>query len=170
MDLITYMLLKSNNLYAESFANMLGYSKYGQASNNNASKAIKDSLGSYIKPNNTVIKDGSGLSSLNQTTPFYMVNLLTQVYNSKIGRSFYNCLSTSGVDGTLAYRMGKNLRGKIHAKTGTIAGVSTLSGYLVTRKGNILSFSIMLNDLTKKQRINAKYFQDKTIKIFYENF
>ena len=98
-----------------------------------------------------------------------MVNFLTKTFNSPVGKKFYNYLPASGISGTIAYRMGGKLTGKVHAKTGTVSGVSTLSGYLLTAKDHRISFSIMLNDLKISDRTNARRFQDKVVEAFYRN-
>lgn len=113
--------------------------------------------------------DGSGLSHLDRVTPEFMVNFLTKAYNSQIGKEFYNYLPASGMSGTISYRMGGKLLGRVHAKTGTLSGVSTLSGYLLTAKNHRISFSIMLNDLKPSDRYNARRFQDKLVDVFYRN-
>ena len=71
------------------------------------------------------------------------------------------------MNGTIAYRMGGKLLGKVHAKTGTLSGVSTLSGYVLTAKNHRVTFSIMLNDLKRSDRYNARRFQDKVVGVFY---
>jgi D-alanyl-D-alanine carboxypeptidase len=65
----------------------------------------------------------------------------------RVFRMFYNSLSIAGVDGTIADRMSdypaaSNLR----AKTGTLNGVSCLSGYVQTRDGEMLAFAMMMQN------------------------
>ncbi len=171
-DMISHMLLKSDNLYAESFARTVGYTLLGSGTTEGATKAIKSIIQkSYgVNIGELHMEDGSGLSHLDIVTPIFMVELLTKVYNSIIGKRFFNALPSSGEDGSLAYRMVGKLQGKVHAKTGTLAGVSTLSGYLLTKKNHLVSFSIMLNNLTQSQRVKSRIFQNEVIKIFYDNF
>ena len=171
-DLLTHMLLKSDNLYAESLARTVGYYVYGTGSTEMATKAIKSVLENKYHANIRALtmKDGSGLSHLDKVTPKFMVSLLTKVYNSRIGKQLYQSLPTSGTDGTLTYRMGGYLKGKVHAKTGTLEGVSTLSGYLISQKHHLISFSIMLNGLKSKQeRYRARSFQDRVAGVFYKS-
>ena len=168
-NLLAHMLLKSDNLYAESFARTIGNKLAHNGSIEGSTKAIENYLSNNynINTKDLVMVDGSGLSRLDHVTPLFMVNLLTKVYNSPIGKRFYYALPTSGVDGTLAYRMGGKLQSKVHAKTGTLAGVSSLSGYLLTKRNHLISFSIILNDLKTSQRAKARIFQDEVINIFY---
>jgi D-alanyl-D-alanine carboxypeptidase/D-alanyl-D-alanine-endopeptidase (penicillin-binding protein 4) len=111
--------------------------------------------------------DGSGLSQLDTVTTSFMVNFLTKAFNSKVGKQFYKYLPASGMSGTISYRMGGKLLGRVHAKTGTLAGVSTLSGYVLTAKNHRVSFSIMLNNLKVTDRTHARRFQDKVVYVFY---
>lgn len=169
-DLITHMLLKSDNLYAESFLRTIGHTQLGQGSTAAGTQTVESLIKKTYALDTTGglhMEDGSGLSKLDSVTPAFMVELLTKVYNSSIGKRFYQALPSSGEDGSLAYRMGGKLQGRVHAKTGTLAGVSTLSGYLLTRQNHLISFSIMLNDLSRKQRVKARMFEDAVIKIFY---
>ncbi|MDE5007251.1 D-alanyl-D-alanine carboxypeptidase, partial [Francisella tularensis subsp. holarctica] len=66
--------------------------------------------------------DVSVLSHLDKLTPVFMVNFLTKAYNSHIGKEFYNYLSAYGISGTISYRIGGKLLGRVHAKTGTLSG------------------------------------------------
>lgn len=166
---IDQTLKHSDNLYAETILNTVGLKERGIGSTKAGTEAVDSILYSKLRLNtsNLTMYDGSGLSHLDRVTPQFMVNFLTKSFNSKIGKSFYNYLPSSGMNGTIAYRMGGKLLGKVHAKTGTLAGVSTLSGYVLTAKNHRISFSIMLNDLKASQRYNARRFQDKVVNVFY---
>ena len=59
---------------------------------------------------------------------------------------YFNALSVSGKDGTLRNRMiGTEAEGNVHAKTGTLNGVSALSGYIIDSDNEILIFFIVMN-------------------------
>lgn len=166
---IDQTLKKSDNLYAETILNTVGLKEKGIGSTKAGTEAVESILYSKLHLDTSALTmyDGSGLSHLDQVSPQFMVNFLTKSFNSRIGRKFYNYLPASGMSGTIAYRMGGKLLGKVHAKTGTLAGVSTLSGYVLTAKDHRVSFSIMLNDLKASQRYNARRFQDKVVDAMY---
>ncbi|AIT10249.1 D-Ala-D-Ala carboxypeptidase [Candidatus Francisella endociliophora] len=166
---IDQTLKHSDNLYAETILNTIGLKQKGIGSTKVGTDAVESILYSKLHLDTSALTmyDGSGLSHLDRVSPQFMVNFLTKSFNSKIGRKFYNYLPASGMSGTIAYRMGGKLLGKVHAKTGTLSGVSTLSGYVLTAKDHRVSFSIMLNDLNRSQRYNARRFQDKVVDVFY---
>ncbi|AJI56443.1 D-alanyl-D-alanine carboxypeptidase/D-alanyl-D-alanine-endopeptidase [Francisella philomiragia] len=164
-------LKHSDNLYAETILNTIGLKEKGIGSTKAGTEAVQSILYKKLGLDTSALTmyDGSGLSHLDRVTPEFMVDFLTKTYNSEVGKQFYNYLPASGISGTISYRMGGKLLGRVHAKTGTLAGVSTLSGYVLTAKNHRISFSIMLNDLKHSDRYNARRFQDKVVDVFYRN-
>lgn len=88
--------------------------------------------------------DGSGLSLYNYISADLMIRFLNYAYQTPdIYRILLDHLPQSGVRGTLNGRMGKRLTyGKVYAKTGTVSGVSTLSGYVRAKNGHTLAFAV----------------------------
>jgi PBP4 family serine-type D-alanyl-D-alanine carboxypeptidase len=121
---------------------------------------IKDNA---IYSENTSIVDGSGISRFDQITVSAIAGLLEIMYfDLKIFPDFYNSLSIAGVDGTLEERFAKkgtssNFRGK----TGTLNGVSSLSGYLTTKSGDELIVSMIF----EFDRGGSKKYRDAQEKI-----
>ena len=172
--LLKHMLQHSDNLYAESLARSVGQEVRGSGTIQSGVACITNQIHTQLgmeTDENLVMKDGSGLSHSDSVSPKFMAEFLTETFNNKkIGRIFYNALPVSGISGTIAYRMNKDgLLGKVHAKTGTLDDSSTLSGYLLTKRVHRLSFSIMVNDLKRSQRKDARKFQDAVVKVFYQN-
>lgn len=170
--LLKHMLQHSDNLYAESLARAVGQEVNGSGTIQSGVSCITDQIHEELGVDTDTyltMKDGSGLSHSDKVTPKFMAEFLTETFNNKdIGRTFYNSLPISGISGTISYRMNKNgMLGKVHAKTGTLDASSTLSGYVLTRKIHRLSFSIMLNDLKRSQRKDARRFQDAVVKLLY---
>ena len=105
--------------------------------------------------------DGSGLSRASMMTPDFTVALLRWMHeHSRCAQVFEAALPIAGLDGTLRTRMRDTPAcGRVRAKTGTLTGVSALSGYARTRQGELLAFSVMMNGFScDKQR--ARRLQD----------
>ena len=97
--------------------------------------------------------DGSGLSRYNLVAPELLIALLEHMRGSANYPLFYAALPVGGVDGTLAGRMkGTPLQGNVHAKTGTVSNVRSLSGYLTTAAGEPMVFSMIVNHHTVSSR------------------
>jgi len=92
--------------------------------------------------------DGSGLSRYNYVTAETMVTVLEHMYRDPRHRdALLATLPIAGRDGTMATRLRKTrAEGNAAAKTGSIANVRALSGFVKTRDGEMLVFSILAND------------------------
>jgi D-alanyl-D-alanine carboxypeptidase/D-alanyl-D-alanine-endopeptidase (penicillin-binding protein 4) len=91
--------------------------------------------------------DGSGLSRKNLVTPSAVVKLLQFMYNSPHRENWMSLLPIGGEDGTLKLRLRKTAAaGRIHAKTGSLTHVSSLSGYSERSDGSMLAFSFLANN------------------------
>ncbi len=95
------------------------------------------------------IHDGSGLSRLDFVTPEAFARALIYAAQSKFSDVLINSLPIAATDGTLGGRLGK-AKGKIYAKTGTIAFVNSLAGYAQTPENEVLTFAVISNNVTKK--------------------
>ncbi len=93
--------------------------------------------------------DGSGLSRGNWITPEMSVALLRYFHrhpDAAVRKAFYDSLPIGGIDGTLRSRFRSGVaRENVHAKTGSLGGVSSLAGYVTTADGRVLAFSLMCN-------------------------
>ncbi len=100
-----------------------------------------------IAAGDVIQTDGSGLSRHDMVTPRAFVTMLQYAQKQSWFAPYYASLPVAGVDGTLTERM-KNagLTGKIHAKTGSVTHVRTLSGYAETSGGRRLIFSFLSNN------------------------
>jgi D-alanyl-D-alanine carboxypeptidase/D-alanyl-D-alanine-endopeptidase (penicillin-binding protein 4) len=93
------------------------------------------------------VDDGSGLSRGNYVTPATTVGLLTWARKQPFADIFLASLPSAGTDGTLEKRLANTpAAGRVRAKTGTLGDASALSGYLTTRTGREVAFSIMVNN------------------------
>lgn len=107
------------------------------------------------------IADGSGLSLYNYLTPELLGRMLRFAYNNNdIYRHLDPSLPIAGEDGSLRKRMrATSAAGNVHAKTGTVDGISTLSGYCHAANGNTLCFSIMNQGI--RHTATGRNFQDR---------
>jgi len=106
-----------------------------------------------IGPDDVVQTDGSGLSRHDMVTPRAFVTLLAWAQKQPWFSDYYASLPVAGVDGTLNERMKlEGIAGRIHAKTGSVAHVRTLSGYAETAGGRRLVFSFLSNNESVKGR------------------
>ena len=79
----------------------------------------------------------------------------------------FACLPIAGVDGTLENRMTLGAAyQKVHAKTGTVTGVSALAGYVVASNGHLLAFSIINNG--NRTAAEGRAFQDRVCEVLAE--
>jgi D-alanyl-D-alanine carboxypeptidase/D-alanyl-D-alanine-endopeptidase (penicillin-binding protein 4) len=93
------------------------------------------------------LADGSGLARLNLVTPATVVKLLRFMYASPARDNWISLLPVGGQDGTLSARFGESaVAGRVHAKTGTLAHVSALAGYIERPDGAWVAFSILVNN------------------------
>jgi len=122
-------------------------------------QAIKTAIAPLgVNPDTYKQVDGSGLSRSNRAEPITFVDLLRGMSNSPENKIFYDSLSIAGLNGTLTNRLTDPfLQGRVHAKTGTLKGVRTLSGYLDNPNYGKMVFSIMVNQsgLSGKVMTNA---------------
>ena len=147
---LTEFMKRSENLTAELLVKHIGAVVYDTVGTwNNGLLAIKsflhDTVG--IDTNTLSLSDGSGVSRYNYSSPEHFIKLLTWAYNDKVIRDqFLSTFPIGGWDGTLDDRMkNEDSTVKIIAKTGTLSGVSCLSGYIFTTRGDPLAFSILMN-------------------------
>ncbi|OGT59363.1 MAG: hypothetical protein A3F43_06505 [Gammaproteobacteria bacterium RIFCSPHIGHO2_12_FULL_42_10] len=146
--LINNMLKKSDNIIAGAIFKKIGQ-RYTQKPGSwergslAVSQILKDQ--SHVHTNGVKILDGSGLSPENQATPSQMMEALDFAYHhALLHDTLLTSLPISGVDGTLKHRM-YPIAHKVRAKTGTIAGVVALAGFVESKNKEPLAFVIMIN-------------------------
>jgi serine-type D-Ala-D-Ala carboxypeptidase/endopeptidase (penicillin-binding protein 4) len=94
--------------------------------------------------------DGSGLARLNLVTPATVMKLLLHMYRSPHRETWIGLLPVGGQDGTLSSRMGgPPAAGRIRAKTGSLSHVAALSGYAERAGGDLVAFSILVNNFNR---------------------
>ncbi|MGD1044661.1 MAG: D-alanyl-D-alanine carboxypeptidase/D-alanyl-D-alanine-endopeptidase [Bacteroidota bacterium] len=163
-EVIENMNKQSDNLSAENTLKVIG------ALNNNIPGSAKS--GVFIEKRflsilgmdtaKFSIVDGSGVSRYNLLSADQLVQFLAAMKKQpRLFQMFYNSLPVAGVDGTLTDRMSNYpVANNLHAKTGTLNGVSCLSGYVQTRDGEMLAFSMMMQNFITAA-VDYRQVQDK---------
>lgn len=162
----------SDNLSAEMLIYAMAYNDSGAPAvavdGLAAVKRLIDSLG--FNSGDYSIADGSGVSHYNLVSSELITSLLKYIYYERrdLFRPLYNSLAVAGVDGTLKNRMKKTTaQNNVHAKTGTLNGVSNLSGYVTAKNGNLLAFSVMIQNYVDESS-TARNFQDRICELLAE--
>jgi D-alanyl-D-alanine carboxypeptidase/D-alanyl-D-alanine-endopeptidase (penicillin-binding protein 4) len=167
LDEILSPLLKiSQNLYAETLVRTLGAELRSDGSFTAGKEVLEDVLGSIgIEKDTYSYADGSGLSRLNLASADLLVGILSSMYHHSSFAHFYNAMPVAGSDGTLELRMkGTKAENNVHAKTGSIANVCSISGYVHTADGEILAFSLIANNFIAPKDTTESA-QDKALEL-----
>jgi D-alanyl-D-alanine carboxypeptidase/D-alanyl-D-alanine-endopeptidase (penicillin-binding protein 4) len=152
-EIVAMMNKKSHNFIAEQVFRTVGAHACNVGSRSRSAKAVADFVGKTgAGTEGLVVADGSGLSAKNRISARQLAAVLEYMYRSPHRAAFMESLARPGRMGTLSHR----LRGyDIYAKTGSIRGVSSLSGYLRTRRGEMIVFAVIT--FNEKGRLgNAK--------------
>lgn len=146
---------RSQNLHAEMLLRTLGAEFKGKGTNEDGLEVVREFLvEAGIDSEKIQLNDGCGLSRENFITPRFQTSLLQFLSRRPYFDLFLDTLAISGTDGTLRNRLSADeVRGSIHAKTGTLNGVNTLSGYITTKSGRNLVFSIFANHVNAAARV-----------------
>lgn len=148
-EIIKVVNKSSHNLYAETLLKTLGSEENGRGSVERGAEAERDIV-FQMGLGEVDLFDGSGLSRRNGVSPLQVVTLLRYMHQKPYWGDFYNSLAIGGVDGTLGGRLSQpDMHGRIYAKTGSIGGVSALSGYVTAKSGKMFAFSIMVNNTNR---------------------
>ncbi|MCR5085147.1 MAG: D-alanyl-D-alanine carboxypeptidase/D-alanyl-D-alanine-endopeptidase, partial [Succinivibrionaceae bacterium] len=156
--LVRYMLVHSNNLYADSIAKNLTYEYLGKTATYTRMalairRVLKERAGIDLAEAHIV--DGSGLSPHNLITPRQMLSLLEFVKANDSTLGLIDMLPLAGKTGTLAFRASvtqKPLREHVRGKTGTLVNVSNLAGFVTSASGASIPFVIFTNSITHSPR------------------
>jgi D-alanyl-D-alanine carboxypeptidase/D-alanyl-D-alanine-endopeptidase (penicillin-binding protein 4) len=159
----------SINLYAECLAKRAGAAAGGEGSWESGGAAVSGFLKRIgIADTEFKIDDGCGLSRDNRVSANAIVQVLQTNFVGRYRDEFMSSLAIGGKDGTLDNRF-RELRGRVIAKTGYIANVSALSGYLKGRDGEWYAFSILMNGVPGGANARAKAVQESIVKAIDAN-
>ena len=147
-EVLPAMLKPSQNQIAESLLRAVGRERRGEGSAEAGVAVVDSVLRAWSVPTDGMrMVDGAGLSGYDQLAPATLVGILNRMRSTPDWELWYASLPSAGQSGTLANRMRESpLRGRVHAKTGTLTGVRSLAGYLETDAGELVVFSIVVNN------------------------
>ncbi|MCL6536849.1 MAG: D-alanyl-D-alanine carboxypeptidase/D-alanyl-D-alanine-endopeptidase [Armatimonadetes bacterium] len=159
----------SDNLITEITLKTLGKEIRGAGTTAAGVQVLREFLQSAgLEMGAVHIVDGSGLSRINGVSPENFVRLLEYMHRSPHAEAFRESLPVYGVDGTLRNRLrGTPVQGNGYAKTGSLNRVSSLSGYLRTKSGRWLAFSVIMNAYNASGA-DARALQDKLVQMLWE--
>jgi D-alanyl-D-alanine carboxypeptidase/D-alanyl-D-alanine-endopeptidase (penicillin-binding protein 4) len=155
-SILVYMIGTSDNLSAENLLKTLAVNRWGKPGTASAGAVVvKEVLQGFgVDTNRVVIADGSGVSRYNLISARTLIRILAALDARKDLRDLWRrSFPLAGVTGTLSGRM-KNTpaAGSLLGKTGTLEGVSSLSGYVSTADGEPLAFSIIMEHFPTSSR------------------
>ena len=138
----------SNNILAETLIKQMGAEVMGapgtfehglQVSRTYLEDIVGFAPGSYI------FENGSGLNDVNRFSARQLAMLTRAVANDyEIATEWFTSLAVAGTQGTIGFRMKDTpAKRRLRAKTGTLRGVSALSGTVVRPSGEVVAFSIL---------------------------
>ena len=145
----TVLMKSSQNLYAETLLKALGAARNGLGTTEGGRIAVRSTLAAWGIPRDAyVMYDGSGLSRYNYVTASTLTAVLEHMYKDpRHHDAFIATLPIAGKDGTIGSRLRHTrAEGNAVAKTGSIANVRSLSGFVKTLDGEMVVFSILAND------------------------
>ncbi len=160
---------RSHNFYAEMILKTIAANYCGIGNWHNGRKLLEQFLVERvgISKNSFNIRDGSGMSKKNKLTAKSIAETLYHVIRSKNGKLFLSLLPRNGeIDTTLQKRLKEPpYKYRVLGKTGTLGGVSSLSGVAKSLSGKRYIFAIIINGAPTWR---GKVIEDKILRILIE--
>ena len=163
-DVERHILYESCNFYAEVLFKYLSGSLSAPGTWEKTASRIKDLLSKITGSENIRVTDGSGLSKDNLLTTQFLSYLLLYAKNT-FGINYIDLLPAIGL-GTLRNRLSSLKEYRIYAKTGTLTGVSSLSGYISSLD---VEFSIIVNNSLSDSKVRQEKI-DTVLTVFIKEY
>jgi len=148
-DLVYHTNQVSHNFYAESILRGISYAKTGYGSTSGGvAQIIAFWKSKGIDLRGFWMVDGSGISRFNTISAKQLVDML-RVYaqDSAVFKPFYRSLPVAGESGTIRkLAQETEAEGNLRAKSGTMSRVKAYAGYVRTKSGKLLAFSMTANN------------------------
>jgi serine-type D-Ala-D-Ala carboxypeptidase/endopeptidase (penicillin-binding protein 4) len=170
-DIISEMNKESVNLFAETILREIGQVKTKDGSTESGIKVLKEFWGSRgIDTTTLFLADGSGLSRADAFTSGNLVSILLYMKNkSNYFDNYLESIPITGIEGTQkGYFQDSPLKGKAHAKTGSMTRVRSMAGYMTTKGGKELAFTIMINNYYGNSSAIKRQLEELLDKIYLE--
>ena len=169
--LIAETNIYSNNLYAEAIFRYLGLNYGKPGTIHNACEVVREFWRLRgVSTKGALIKDGCGLAPQDAISAETLVQLLQYMNHSKYRNIWLQSLPVSGGEGTLSSLCrGTVLEGRIHAKSGTIAGTKNFAGYIDLPDGRQWVFAILVNSAQGKARKVQTIIQQYLLDVYQSN-
>jgi D-alanyl-D-alanine carboxypeptidase/D-alanyl-D-alanine-endopeptidase (penicillin-binding protein 4) len=153
-DVVATLNHYSNNVIAEALVKTMGAEVIGAPGTFDNGLAVgrqylEQKVG--LQPGSYVYENGSGLNDVNRFTARQLAQLVRAVAaDYEIATEWFTSLAVAGTQGTISHRMKETPAVRhLRAKTGTLRGVSALSGTVVQPSGNVVAFSILTQGYKK---------------------
>jgi serine-type D-Ala-D-Ala carboxypeptidase/endopeptidase (penicillin-binding protein 4) len=162
-EIVTLMNKYSNNFIADSIIKTLGKEIKGSPGTMDKGLEVlnEEALRLGLNSKGMTLVSGSGLTRINRMSARQFIQLINAAYlDFEVLPELLSSLPIAGRDGTLRTRMnGTQAFGRLRGKTGSINGVSAIAGVVQSRGGELLAYSVMMND-SSKNNLRLRDWQD----------
>jgi D-alanyl-D-alanine carboxypeptidase/D-alanyl-D-alanine-endopeptidase (penicillin-binding protein 4) len=145
-DVVAEMMLESNNHFAEQLLRAVGATRGAGTEANGALVERAILLRGGVPQDGLRIVDASGLAPSNRVAAITLATLLARTAAEPVGAIFVGSLPRVGIEGTVRRRRLGDARGRVRAKSGHIADVNALTGFVQTLRHGRVAFAIIVND------------------------
>lgn len=171
-DLLKQINKESSNFYTEMMLKTAAAEHYDAQGTTELGLTLIEDFAASMQMDTTQIEmtDGSGMSPASLVTAEDLTELLVEMQERSDFQAYKKSLSIAGIDGSLQHRFKDTpLYKKIYGKTGYVAGVRSLSGYMTAASGKPLVFSIITNNYTHKTSY-IDSIQESILRKIYEKY
>lgn len=161
-DIVKSTNFDSNNLYCEALLKTIGLEETGKGSGSGGIKVITEYLESLsLDVEGLRMDDGSGLSARNLISTSLMAEFLKEQAKAKDLKWATSFLPRVGSQGTVRHMLKNSpAKDRVWAKSGSMEGILSYSGYVKAKSGKWLSFCVIVNGFPQKIRTIRKHLED----------
>ncbi len=148
IDIVHYTNLNSVNIYAECILKETGKVINGEGNRKSGIVAVKNYwFSNGIDTTGLYMEDGCGLAKNDRISAYQLCRMLSVISKQQYFYQFLNSLPVAGQSGAMK-SMGKGtaIEGKLYCKTGHISGIRAYCGYVKSKSGKWVCFSLIVNN------------------------